>query len=75
MRSLAERDALDELEVNLGGLHDAPGRRRVLRYLFLSDEDREELGALRRTGARVSAQDVPNAKKIGLEELLELKPG
>lgn len=75
MRDLAERDALDELEVNLGGLHDAPGRSRLLPYLFLSDEDRRELQALRRAGVRVSAQDVPRARKIGLEELLELKPG
>lgn len=71
MRGLAERDALDGLEVNLGGLHDAPGRQRVLPYLFLSARDREELEALRQTGVRVTAQDVPSARKIGLDELLE----
>jgi mannose/fructose/N-acetylgalactosamine-specific phosphotransferase system component IIB len=74
MVRLAERDALDGLEVNLGGLHDAPGRRRVLPYLFLSEQDREALAALRRVGVRVSAQDVPGARKIGLNELLELRP-
>lgn len=74
MVRLAERDALDGLDVNLGGLHDAPGRRRVLPYLFLSEKDREELVELRRVGVRVFAQDVPSARKIPLNELLEMKP-
>jgi PTS system mannose-specific IIB component/fructoselysine and glucoselysine-specific PTS system IIB component len=73
MVRLAERDALDRFEVNLGGLHDAQGRRRVLPYLFLSEDDRAALESLRRTGVRVSAQDVPSARKIGLDELLELR--
>lgn len=75
MRRLAEREVLNDIEINLGGLHDAPGRRRILPYLFLSDDDREELERLRRCDASVSAQDVPSARKIRLEELLELKPG
>jgi PTS system mannose-specific IIB component/fructoselysine and glucoselysine-specific PTS system IIB component len=75
MRRLAEREALDDLEVNLGGLHDAPGRRRVLPYLFLSDEDRAELKLLQRAQVRVSAQDVPSARKVRLQELLDPKPG
>ncbi len=70
MRRLAESGLLDGLEINLGGLHHAPGRRRVLPYLFLSDEDREELRRLRRTGVPVNAQDVPTARKIGLDEIL-----
>jgi mannose/fructose/N-acetylgalactosamine-specific phosphotransferase system component IIB len=73
MRVLAERGVLSEIEVNLGGLHDAPGRRRVLPYLFLSDEDRAELERLRRAEAQVTAQDVPSARKVGLGELLEMK--
>ena len=73
MRSLAEQGVHEDIEINLGGLHDAPGRRRVLPYLFLGVEDREELDRLRRTRVEVSAQDVPSARKIGLEELLELR--
>jgi PTS system mannose-specific IIB component/fructoselysine and glucoselysine-specific PTS system IIB component len=75
MRRLVEREALDDLEINLGGLHDAPGRRRVLPYLFLSDADRAELERLRRSGVKVSAQDVPSARKVQLEELLGAEPG
>lgn len=70
MRQLAESGVLDGQEINLGGLHDAPGRRRALPYLFLSDQDREELERLRRTGVPISAQDVPGARKIGVDEIL-----
>ncbi|MGD2217556.1 MAG: PTS sugar transporter subunit IIB [Gemmatimonadales bacterium] len=73
MRRLAEHGVLAEVEVNLGGLHSAPGRKRVLPYLFFSDEDRAELRRLQRADVRVSAQDVPNARRVRLDELLEMK--
>ncbi|UCC74457.1 MAG: PTS sugar transporter subunit IIB [Gemmatimonadota bacterium] len=73
MRRLAEQGVLSEIEVNLGGLHSAPGRQRVLPYLFLSDRDRAELERLRRAEVRVGAQDVPSARRIDLDELLEMK--
>ncbi|NIN72853.1 MAG: PTS transporter subunit IIB [Gemmatimonadetes bacterium] len=73
MRRLAEHGALADIEVNLGGLHSVPGRERVLPYLFLSDEDRAELRRLQRAEVRVSAQDVPSARKVELDELLEMK--
>lgn len=72
MRRLAEEGVLDGVEVNLGGLHDAPGRRRVLPYLFLGDEERGELERLKRANIEVSAQDVPSARKLALEQILEL---
>jgi mannose/fructose/N-acetylgalactosamine-specific phosphotransferase system component IIB len=75
MRRLAEGGALIEVEINIGGLHDAPGRRRILPYLFLGDKDREELQRFRHAGSAVSAQDVPGARKIRLEELLKLVSG
>lgn len=71
MRRLAEGGALDGAEVNLGGIHGAPGRRRILPYLFLGPEDMEELKRLARTGVRVIAQDVPAARRIGLGEIIE----
>ncbi len=75
MRRLAESGLLDEIEVNLGGIHVAPGRKRVMPYLFLSDDDWGELQRLREMEVAVSAQDVPTARKIGLDELLELRLG
>ena len=74
MRRLAEAGALDGIEVNLGGLHDAPGRQPVLSYLFLAKGDRKELERLREAGVRVTAHDVPSARKVGLDELLRLRP-
>lgn len=73
MCRLAESGVLADIEVNLGGLHDAPGRRRVLPYLFLGDRERMELRRLRRTGVRVRAQDVPGARPIELDELIEAR--
>jgi mannose/fructose/N-acetylgalactosamine-specific phosphotransferase system component IIB len=73
MRRLAEHGVLADVEINLGGLHSAPGRERVLPYLFLSDEDRSELRRLQRADVRVSAQDVPSARRVDLDELLEMK--
>ncbi len=71
MRRLAEDEVLKGEEVNLGGLHEAPGRRRVRSYLFLSEADRSEIAALARAGAEVSGRDVPSAPRVGLEELLD----
>lgn len=71
MRRLAERGVLEGAEVNIGGIHDAPGRRRILPYLFLGPPDRDELERLGETGVKLSAQDVPSARKVGLGEIIE----
>ena len=47
-------------ELNVGGLHHAPGRREVLPYVFLDDADRARLRSLQRLGVRVHAQDLPS---------------
>ena len=41
---------LDAIEVNLGGIHHAPGRERVLPYLFLSGGDQRAPPRGRRAG-------------------------
>lgn len=67
---LAEGGALSGEEVNLGGIHHAEGRRRVLPYLHLDDGDREALRRLSAMGALVSARDLPATRPVPLEELL-----
>jgi len=47
-------------ELNLGGLHHAPGRTEALPYIFLDDGDRERLRAIAAHGVRVFAQDLPS---------------
>jgi PTS system mannose-specific IIB component/fructoselysine and glucoselysine-specific PTS system IIB component len=70
MGQLARAGALAGEEVNIGGIHHAPGRREVLPYVFLSDGEAEHLRALAREGAHISARDLPGARRVALEQLL-----
>lgn len=70
MRRLAEGGALEGRRVNIGGLHDAPGRRKVLDYVYLGDAERHDLEEIASRGARVSARDLPTAAEVGLDRLL-----
>lgn len=57
-------------EVNVGGLHHRAGRDEKLRYVFLSPEDEVELRALASDGVTVTAQDVPAAERVSLNDVL-----
>lgn len=70
MLRLAEAGVLEGAEVNIGGIHHAPGRTRVLRYVFLGDPERRALEALVEHGATVVARDVPGARGVGVEDLV-----
>jgi mannose/fructose/N-acetylgalactosamine-specific phosphotransferase system component IIB len=56
--------------VTVGGIHHRPGRVARLRYVFLTPDEEQELRALAARGVRVTAQDVPSAAPVPLEELL-----
>jgi mannose/fructose/N-acetylgalactosamine-specific phosphotransferase system component IIB len=60
----------DIRRVNVGGIHHRPGRIQRLRYVFLTPEEEEELKALAGRGIEVTAQDVPAARPLPLDELL-----
>lgn len=66
---LAKDNLLEGLEVNLGGIHSAPGRHRVLPYLFLSEEELLDLHELAASGIVITARDVPGSRAIPLDEL------
>ena len=68
MRRLADGARLDA--VNVGGIHSRPGRVQRLRYVFLSPEEASELQDLAARGVTVTAQDLPGARPIPLDELL-----
>lgn len=57
-------------DVNVGGIHHRVGRTQHLRYVFLTPEEQEALRGLAGRGALVTAQDVPAARAIPLEEML-----
>ena len=58
------------LTVNVGGIHHRPGRTQRLRYVFLAPNEEAQLRALAAKGLEVTAQDVPAARPVPLEELL-----
>jgi len=57
-------------EVNVGGLHHAPGKDMVLPYVYLDARDRAALRALEKLGVRLVAQDLPTNPAHRLEPLL-----
>jgi PTS system mannose-specific IIB component/fructoselysine and glucoselysine-specific PTS system IIB component len=56
-------------EVNLGGIHFAEGRARILSYLYLRPDEKAELREIAATGAQVSARDLPAGRRVPLDEL------
>jgi mannose/fructose/N-acetylgalactosamine-specific phosphotransferase system component IIB len=56
--------------INLGGLHYSAGRVQKLRYVFLTPEEERALRGLADRGLVVTAQDVPAARPIPIDDLL-----
>jgi mannose/fructose/N-acetylgalactosamine-specific phosphotransferase system component IIB len=56
--------------VNLGGIHHRAGRTLKLRYVYLSPQEEEALRTLAKDGVAVTAQDVPSARAVPLEDVL-----
>ena len=60
-------------EVNVGGIHHRAGRTQKMRYVFLAPDEEAQLRELIGTGIKVSAQDVPTARKVPMKEVLGMK--
>jgi len=73
MRALVDQAGVHE--VNIGGIHHRAGRTQHLRYVFLTPEEEDALRAIAALGAVVTAQDVPAAKVVPLDELLTAREG
>ena len=56
--------------INVGGLHHRPGRSPKLRYVFLTPEEETELRDIIASGVKVTAQDVPAARPVPMDEVL-----
>lgn len=54
---------------NVGGLHYAPGKRKVCEYVYLDDADRADARALLARGVALEVCDVPASKAQPLEAL------
>jgi PTS system mannose-specific IIB component/fructoselysine and glucoselysine-specific PTS system IIB component len=69
MRRLVDSTGINA--VNVGGIHSAAGRVQRLRYVFLTPGEERELQDLAARGVVVTAQDVPSARPVSLDDLLE----
>lgn len=72
MRALAEAGLLSGRRVNLGGLHGTGSRRRVLTYVHVSPDEEEDLKAIHRASAGVTARDLPTGREVALEDLVDV---
>jgi PTS system mannose-specific IIB component/fructoselysine and glucoselysine-specific PTS system IIB component len=70
MRRLVEANGHVK-RVNLGGIHHRAGRVQRLRYVFLTPAEEKELRALAARGIEITAQDVPSARPISLDDVLQ----
>jgi D-glucosaminate PTS system EIIB component len=70
MRQLAGQVPSAIHAIHIGGIHHRPGRTQRLRYVFLMPAEEDALRALAARGITVTAQDVPGARPIALDELL-----
>jgi mannose/fructose/N-acetylgalactosamine-specific phosphotransferase system component IIB len=73
MRRLAQGGAMSGDEVNIGGIHHAPGRRPVLPYVYLSEEELAQLRSLAADGVIVSARDLPNGRRVDASQLVPVE--
>lgn len=56
--------------VNVGGIHSRAGRTQRLRYVFLAPDEEKALRDLAARGVAITAQDVPGARPVSLDDLL-----
>jgi mannose/fructose/N-acetylgalactosamine-specific phosphotransferase system component IIB len=68
MRRVVDGAGVDT--VNIGGIHSGAGRVQKLRYVFLSPDEERQLRELSARGTKVTAQDVPGARPVSLDDLL-----
>lgn len=59
---------------NVGGMHYAEGKRELLPYVYVDDDDLAALRALASRGVGLSAQDVPQTGPVDLVPVLA-EPG
>lgn len=58
-------------KVNLGGLHQKPGKTEATKAIWLDENDCADLQAIVDRGARVTVQMVPTEAEVGIETILK----
>ena len=59
-------------KVTIGGMHYAPGKRKLLDYLYVDDGDVNDFRALRKLNISLECRDLPNCTPINLSTLIDL---
>lgn len=57
-------------DLNVGGMHYREGRRRILPYVCVDEEDIQAFESLRERGVRIECADVPGSERKDLFEWL-----
>jgi PTS system mannose-specific IIB component len=65
----AIKSGLDCREINLGGMHYVPGKRKLMDVLAVDDEDLAALKELAAKGIKVEIQTVPTQRPVLLEKV------
>jgi PTS system mannose-specific IIB component/fructoselysine and glucoselysine-specific PTS system IIB component len=71
MRALAEAGLLRDQRVNVGGLHAAEGRRRAASYVYLREDEMDDLRAIEECTRGMSARDLPGSREVDMKEFLD----
>ncbi|MBN1540891.1 PTS sugar transporter subunit IIB [candidate division KSB1 bacterium] len=58
-------------EVNIGGMHFRPGKNQIAPFIFVDDEDVENLRALYERGIALDGRDVPTRSSVDLAKVLK----
>lgn len=57
-------------EVNVGGMHYSEGKRELLPYVYVDEEDVAAMREILKAGTRLVARDVPQATPVDLAGLI-----
>ncbi len=70
------RRGLSAERINIGGMHFTDGKREVLEYVYVDDDDVRDLLDIAELGVALEARDVPQSEPVDLvPRLLELRAG
>ena len=70
MRALGEAGHLLGRRVNIGGIHSVEGRQRALPYVYLTQDEADDLRAIEGASRSITARDLPTGREAQLGELL-----
>ncbi len=66
---------LEVESINIGGMHYSEGKREILPYVYIDEDDHRELLAIAAGGVALEARDVPQADPVDLLPLLKKQTG